>query len=80
MERIGSHHVTSNIVNEARLGYSGAPVSFFDEFNKDMFTGSAANQQGFSLRLPDDRLRADEPGPAPAPQSRNANSCSSKTR
>jgi hypothetical protein len=65
--------LTNNIVNEARLGYSGSPVSFFDEFNKDMFTGSAANQQGFSLRFPTINSALTSPGPAPAPQSRNAN-------
>src|SRR6266540_2213658 len=66
--------ISSNKVNEARLGYSGAPVRFFDEYNKDMFTSSALDQGGFSLRFPTINSALTSPGPAPAPQSRNANS------
>jgi hypothetical protein len=62
--------LTSNMVNEARVGYSGAPVTFFGELNTGMFT----NQQGFSLRFPTINSALTSPGPAPAPQSRNANS------
>ena len=61
-------------MNEARLGYTGAPVTFFGEYNTGMFTGSAVNQQGFSLRFPTINSALTSPGPAPAPQSRNANS------
>ncbi len=69
-----------NLVNEARVGYSGAPVSFFSEMNVGMYTGSLANQGGFHLVLGS----ANNPvftigsaltnaGGAPAnPQSRNA--------
>ncbi len=66
--------LSSNLVNEARLGYSGAPVTFFGEYNKDMFTGSNVNQGGFSLRFPTINSALTSPGPAPSPQSRNANS------
>jgi phosphate-selective porin len=44
--------LTQNMVNEARVGYSGAPVTFFGEMNVGMFTGSFVPQQGFSLRFP----------------------------
>lgn len=62
-----------NLVNEARVGYSGAPVKFFDEMNVGMYTGSVANQNGRHLVFP-------SVGPAlthagvngPVPQSRNA--------
>ena len=64
----------ANLVNEARVGYSGAPVKFFDELNVGMFTGSLVPQQGFSLRFPSVNSNLQSPGPAPAPQSRNANS------
>lgn len=66
--------LTSNLVNEARLGYSGAPVKFFDEYNVGMFSGTAVNQGGFSLRFPTVNSGLTSPGPAPSPQSRNANS------
>jgi outer membrane receptor protein involved in Fe transport len=66
--------LTQNLVNEARLGYSGAPVTFFGELNTGMFTGNLANQQGFSLRFPTINSALQSPGPNPAPQSRNANS------
>jgi len=41
-----------NFVNEFRVGYSGAPVKFFDELNLGMYTGSLANQKGFDIDLP----------------------------
>ena len=66
--------LTSSMVNEARVGYSGAPVTFFGELNTGMFTGTVANQQGFSLRFPTINSALQSPGPNPAPQSRNANS------
>ncbi len=65
--------LTSNLVNEARLGYSGAPVTFFGEMNVGMFTSSAVNQQGFSLRFPTINSALTSPGNTPSPQSRNAN-------
>jgi hypothetical protein len=61
-----------NLVNEARLGYSGAPVRFFDEITTDMYSG----YQGFELNFP--TVGSQLTGPAPLggfrPQSRNANS------
>jgi outer membrane receptor protein involved in Fe transport len=66
--------LTSTMVNEGRVGYSGAPVTFFGEMNVGMFTGSAVNQQGFSLRFPTINSALQSPGNTPSPQSRNANS------
>ncbi len=61
-----------NLVNEARLGYSGAPVRFFDEMNTGMYDA----YQGFELNFPS--VGSALTGPAPTggfrPQSRNANS------
>jgi hypothetical protein len=61
-----------NLVNEARLGYSGAPVRFFDEITTDMYS----SYQGFELNFP--TVGSGLTGPAPLggfrPQSRNANS------
>ena len=62
-----------NLVNEARVGYSGAPVKFFDEMNVGMYTGSLANQKGFNIQFPNigqDLTRASN---NPSPQSRDAN-------
>ncbi len=63
-----------NLVNEARVGYSGAPVSFFSELSLDMYDGSIANQQGLELRFPSVGATLTNPGPQSNPQSRNANS------
>jgi hypothetical protein len=64
----------SNLVNEARLGYSGAPVKFFSELNPDMYNGSVANQAGFQLNFPSVGSGLTNPSAGAAPQSRNANS------
>jgi hypothetical protein len=66
--------ISPNLVNEARVGYSGAPVRFFDELNVDMFKGSLAPQSGFAIVFPTVNSTLQNPGPLPAPQSRNANS------
>jgi hypothetical protein len=66
--------ISQNLVNEARVGYSGAPVKFFDELNVGMFTGNLAPQAGFAIIFPTVNSALQNPGPAPAPQSRNANS------
>ena len=66
--------VTRNIVNEARLGYSGAPVTFFGELNEGMYNGSLANQGGFQLNFPSVGSALTNPSAGAAPQSRNANS------
>ena len=61
-----------NFVNEARVGYSGAPVEFFTEFNADMYTGSLANMQGFNIAFPNVDAALTSPSSAPTPSSRNA--------
>jgi hypothetical protein len=66
--------LSGNLVNEARLGYSGAPVSFFSELNPDMYTGPLANQAGFQLSFPTVGSALTNPSAGAAPQSRNANS------
>ena len=66
--------LSQNLVNEGRVGYSGAPVEFFKEMNVGMYTGSLANTKGFHLTMPN--LRGNNAltgaGAAPSPQSRNA--------
>ena len=62
-----------NLVNEARVGYSSAPVKFFDELSPDMYSGSLANQKGYHLNFPSigqNLTPASVNGPSP--QSRNA--------
>jgi hypothetical protein len=66
--------LTQNVVNEARVGYSGAPVTFFKELNTGMFGGSSVNQGGFRLTFPSVNTNLTSPSAAPSPQSRNANS------
>ena len=61
-----------NLVNEFRVGYSGAPVKFFDEMNVGMYTGSIANTKGFHLNFPGLTSGLTGPGAAPIPQSRDA--------
>ncbi len=43
--------LTDNIVNEARVAYSGAPVQFGPHHTPDMYTGSLANQGGYGLGI-----------------------------
>lgn len=62
----------SNLVNEFRVGYSGAPVKFFAEMNVGMYTGTVANQKGFHLTFPSVGSGLTSAGAAPSPQSRNA--------
>jgi len=66
--------LSRNLVNEARVGYSGAPVSFFSELNLGMYTGSVANQQGTQINFPSVGSGLTNPSAGAAPQSRNANS------
>jgi len=40
-----------NLVNEARVGYSGGPLDFSPELNAGMWSGSLADQGGFQLSL-----------------------------
>jgi hypothetical protein len=66
--------LTQNLVNEARVGYSGAPVTFFAEYAASQFSDSSFNQGGFRLTFPAVQTTLQSPSPAPAPQSRDANS------
>ncbi len=43
--------LTPTIVNEARFGINGGTILFFPNVNKGQFTGSLANQDGFSLNM-----------------------------
>jgi hypothetical protein len=43
--------LTPAIVNEARFGLTGGTVLFFPNVNAGQFTGSVANQDGFSLGI-----------------------------
>ena len=43
--------ITPSIVNEARFGLTGGTVLFFPNVNRGQFTGSLANQDGFSIGL-----------------------------
>jgi hypothetical protein len=70
----------NHLVNEARVGYSGAPVQFFQAMNVGMFNCSVANQQGFVLIYPTVNSTLTSPGPTLAPQSRNANSPARRPR
>jgi hypothetical protein len=64
--------LTSNLVNEGRVGASGAPVQFFPEMNLGMYTGTIANTNGFHLNFPTVGSALTGAGATPAPQSRNA--------
>ena len=63
----------SSLVNEVRMGYSGAPVEFFKEqFDASLWSGSLANQAGHHLNLNGNAAGISNAGPAPNAQSRNA--------
>jgi hypothetical protein len=58
------------MVNEFRIGYGGAPVTFGqNEFNPAMYSGPLANQAGFHLSLP---LGLTNAGFAGTPSARDA--------
>ena len=59
--------LTQNIVNEARVAYSGAPVQFGPYHNPSMYTGSLANQGGYALGI-----NAASASPTPGRRSRRA--------
>ena len=64
---------TSNLVNEARYGYSGAPVYFNPQFTPEMWSQSPANMNGVSLTFPSVGSTLQSPAPASQAQSsRNA--------
>jgi hypothetical protein len=60
-----------NLVNEARVAYSGAPVQFGPYHNPSMYTGSLANQGGFALGI-SAAASITNAGPAFTPSARNA--------
>jgi hypothetical protein len=65
--------LTQNLVNEARVGYSGAPVEFFNELNPGMY----ADQGNFRLAFPNvTGMNPTSANPTSNfnPQSRNASS------
>jgi hypothetical protein len=64
--------LSNNLVNEARVAYSGAPVEFFKELNTGMYSGTLANQGGFHINFPSVGSGLTSPGASPSPQSRNA--------
>jgi hypothetical protein len=68
--------LTQSLVNEARVGYSGAPVQFFEELNPTMWGGAngVANQAGFQLNFPNIGSALTGPSSNPTPSSRNATS------
>ena len=66
--------ISSNLVNEARIGYSGAPVKFFNQLNTDMFSGAKVPQAGYQIVFPAINATLTNPSPTANPSSRNANS------
>ena len=65
---------TSNLVNEARYGYSGAPVYFNPQFTPDLWSKSPASMNGVNLTFPAVGSTLQSPGSNPTPSSRNATS------
>jgi len=72
---------SSNLVNEARIGYSGAPVQFFPELAPSMWSGSLVNTNAFNIAFPAVGTQLTSPGGSssttgapnlPQPSSRNA--------
>jgi hypothetical protein len=63
--------LSASLVNEARVGYSGSPVTFYKELNPGLF----ADQGGYHLTFGTVGSALTNPSLAtPAPQSRNASS------
>jgi len=63
----------NNLVNEFRIGGSGAPVKFFAEQNINMWKGtSVADQGGYQLNFGSAPLNITNASTGPNPQSRNA--------
>ena len=61
-----------NLVNEARVGASGAPVQFFKQMTVDMLNGDVANTKGFQLNFPTVGSALTALGGTTSPSSRNA--------
>ncbi|HYN10323.1 MAG TPA: carboxypeptidase regulatory-like domain-containing protein [Vicinamibacterales bacterium] len=69
--------LNQNLVNDARVAYSGAPVQFGPYHDLNMYTGTLANQNGFALGLNAScgnncSLGISNAGPAFTPSARNA--------
>jgi hypothetical protein len=66
--------VNSNVVNEALVAWSGAPVQFFQELNPSMWGGtSVADQGGYRILFPTTAgMNPTDPSNAATPSSRNA--------
>ena len=62
--------LNQNIVNEARVAYSGAPVAFGPHYGLDMYRGPLANQNGYALGIT--ALGITNAGPNFTPSARNA--------
>jgi len=62
--------LTRTMVNELRIGGSGAPVQFFKELTPDLWNGSVANQAGFALDI--EAAGISNASSGATPQSRNA--------
>ena len=63
--------LSQNLVNEARVAYSGAPVQFGPYYGPQMFAGSLANQGGFALGI-NAAVGVTSAGPSFTPSGRNA--------
>jgi hypothetical protein len=72
---------TANLVNEARVGYSGAPVLFSPQFTPALWSASPASMNGVNVAFPSVGSQLTSPGGAngttnapntPTPSSRNA--------
>jgi hypothetical protein len=64
--------LSTNLVNELRVGYGGAPVVFgFDQFTADMWSGSNVNQGGYYLNWNSPTFITN-PGPSATPSARDA--------
>lgn len=68
--------LTQNFINEARVGYSGAPVTFYPELTPALFGGTAVGDQGgYHLTFGTVGSQLQNPANnAPNVQSRNASS------
>ena len=64
--------LTASMVNELRIGGSGAPVTFFGEMDTSMWTGPLANQGGFELGISNAASNITNAGTSSNKQSRNA--------
>jgi hypothetical protein len=66
--------LSGSLVNEGRFGHSGAPVTFFGELTKAMWSGPVADQRGFQINFPTIGSAVTAPSAGPSPQARDATS------